>query len=135
MNNYKYYMVFLFSYIASILMFDYLAWKRKHLQPFVDVSGFEISNLDLLALKDTPLPSDLCVLPDTVCKRVSADMFLVSITVWSPVEVIACGWDTINEVWSMLRGTTSRKVLPPFSPTVTYSSTLYNGRHILYVEP
>jgi hypothetical protein len=71
-------------------MFDYLAWKRKHLQQFVDLYGFEISDLDLLALKDTPPRSRSCVLPDTICKRISGDMFLVSITVWSLVEFILC---------------------------------------------
>jgi hypothetical protein len=90
MKNYTYFLIYLFSYFASIFMFDYLAWKRKHLQQFVDLYCFEISNVDLLALKGTPLPSRSCVLPDTVCKCVSADMFLVSITLWSPVEVILC---------------------------------------------
>jgi hypothetical protein len=83
-----YFVVFVFSYFAGIFMFNYLAWKREHLQQFVDLYGFEMSNLDLLALKDTPHPSHSCVLPDTICKRVSADMFLVSIIVWSSMEVI-----------------------------------------------
>jgi hypothetical protein len=82
-------------------MFDYLVWKRKYLQQFVDIYGFEISNLDL-ALKDT-LPSRSCVLPDTVCKRISTDMFLVSITVWSHMDVIWCGQAIIHEVRSVLR--------------------------------
>jgi hypothetical protein len=69
-------------------MFDYLAWNCKHLQQFVDLSSFEISDLDLLALKDTPPPSRSCVLPNTICKYFSGDMFLVSITVWSPVQLI-----------------------------------------------
>jgi hypothetical protein len=84
-------------------MFDYLAWKRKHLQQFVDLYGFEISDLDLLALKDTPPPSRSCVLPDAACKCTSADMFLVSITVWSLVELIG-SWQIIVEgVRIMLR--------------------------------
>jgi hypothetical protein len=107
MKNHTYFVVFIFSYFAGILMFDYLAWKRKNLQQFVDLYSFDISNLDL-ALKDTPLPSRSCVLPDTICKRVSTDMFLVSITVWSPVEVIFCGQLIIDEVRTMLRRTTLR---------------------------
>lgn len=84
-------------------MFAYLAWKRKHLQQFVDLYDFEIGNLDLLALKDAPFPSRLCVLPDTVCRRISADMFLVSITVWSLVELILCGQFILGEVRTVLR--------------------------------
>jgi hypothetical protein len=83
-------------------MFDYLAWKRKRLQQFVDLYGFEISNLDLLALKDTPLPSRSCVLPDVVCKRISADMFLVSITVFSLLEVMLCT-AYVRRIWTRLR--------------------------------
>jgi hypothetical protein len=102
MKNYTYFVTFMFSYFASIFMFDYLAWKRKHLQQFVDLYGFEIIILDLLALKDTPLPSSSCVLPDTVCKCISADMFLVSIIVWSFVEVILSSSELIDGVRSVL---------------------------------
>jgi hypothetical protein len=108
MKNHMYFVIFIFCHFAGILMFDYLAWKRKHLQQFVNQCGFEICNLDLLALKDTSLPSRLCVLPDTVCKSVSTDMFLVSITVWSPLELLWCGDIIIDEVWTMLRRTKLR---------------------------
>lgn len=71
-KNYMYFVIFLFSHLAVISMFNYLAWKHVH------------------ALKDTP-PSPSCVLPDTACKHISADMFLVSITLWSPVAFILWG--------------------------------------------
>jgi len=100
--------MFLFSYFVGIFMFNYLVWKRKHLQQFVALYGFEISNLDLLALKDTSLPSRSCMLPDTICKCVSADMFLVSITAWSLIDAIWCGLQIIREVWTMLREITLR---------------------------
>src|SRR6267154_1007098 len=101
MKNHTYFVVFLLSRLAAILMFDYLVWKRKHLQQFVDLCGFE-SNLDILASKDTPPPSRSCVLPNTVCKRVSTDMFLISITVYSLLEVIYCGLYIIDEVRTTL---------------------------------
>ena len=96
MKNHTYFVIFIFSYFVVVLMFDYLAWKRKHLQQFVDLSGFEISDLDILLLKDTPPPSRSCALPDIICERISGDMFLVSITVWSLVELILC--------WNLMRG-------------------------------
>ena len=107
MKNYTYFVIFIFSYFAGIFMFDYLAWKRKYLQQFVDLCGFEISNLDVLALKDT-LPSRSCMLHDTACKRVATDMFLVSITVWSQMEAMWCGLLITDEVLLMLGRTTLR---------------------------
>jgi len=41
MKNHTYFVIFLFSRLAAILMFDYLVWKRKHFQQLVDLYGFE----------------------------------------------------------------------------------------------
>ena len=99
MKNHTYFVIFLFSRVAVISVFNYLAWKRKHFQQFIDLCGFEISNLDL-ALKDIPLPSRSCALPDTVCKGVSVDGFLVFITLFFSLEVLE--WiHEIRSEWTM----------------------------------
>jgi hypothetical protein len=49
---------------------------------------------DLLTLKNLPIPARSCLLSRSFCKVISADTFLISITVWS----------TLNFVWTV--GTT-----------------------------
>jgi hypothetical protein len=79
-------------------MFNYLVWKRKHPRQFINLFTFEKKLLDLLSLKDTPLPSGSCVLTYTVCKLTSADMFLISVALWSAIELILEGLSLIRIV-------------------------------------
>jgi len=72
-RNYIYFIVLTASLIAGVLIFDYLVWRH------------------LLTLKDLPMPARSCLLSHSFCKVISADMFLISITVWS----------TLNLVWTV----------------------------------
>jgi hypothetical protein len=67
-KNYIYSVVYGLSNLAVVPIFLYLVWTH------------------LLGLKDTPTPSRSCVLPHAVCKLISADIFLVSVAVWSVLQ-------------------------------------------------
>ncbi|KAF8498213.1 ankyrin repeat-containing domain protein [Russula emetica] len=86
-NNYVYFVVFILSLLAGVVMFDYLVWKH------------------LLALKDVPLSSHPCVLPRRVCKFMSGDMFLISVSVWSTLQLV---WGVVQYGLSRLNNAQPR---------------------------
>jgi len=68
-KNHFYFVVFVASMTACILIFDYLVW------------------IHFLNLKYSPVPARFCWLPHSVCGVASADTFLVSIAVWSTLHL------------------------------------------------
>ena len=76
-------MAFILNLVAGILVFDFLVWTRKPRGQSVNFIQTKEISADLLGLKDTPVPSPSCVLPYAACKLMSADMFLISVAVWS----------------------------------------------------
>ena len=91
-------MTFILSVVVGVLIFDYLVWTRKHHRHSVNPFVFNGACADLLALMDTALSSPSCVLPDAVCKVMSADMFIVSIALWSTVQLLWGAMTIINVV-------------------------------------
>ncbi|KAF8460709.1 hypothetical protein DFH94DRAFT_790394 [Russula ochroleuca] len=85
-KNHMSFMAFILSVVIGVLVFDYLVWTRRHRQHLVTSFHVEKTCADLLALKDIPLPSRSCVLPYAVCELMSADMFLISVAVWSTLQ-------------------------------------------------
>jgi hypothetical protein len=81
-------MIFILSLVVGVLVFDYLVWTRKHHRRSINHFAFNCACADLLALMDTALSSPSCVLPDAVCKLMSADMFLFSVALWSTLQLL-----------------------------------------------
>jgi len=75
-RNYIFFIVLMASFIACVIIFDHLVWRY------------------FLTLKNLPIPARSCLLSHSFCEVISADMFLISITVWT----------TLNLVWTV--GTT-----------------------------
>ena len=94
-KNHIYFIIFMMSLTAGVLMFDYLVWIRKHCQrrfiALIHLISW-ILCLDVLALKDAPFPARSCVLPFATCRRMSADAFLCSIAIWSTLQLL---WSAI----------------------------------------
>jgi len=92
--------------VAAVLIFDYLVWIRKHRRHFPILFTLINPDVDLRNLKHSPFSVRSCLLPHTVCKAMSADMFLISIAVWSTLNL---GWMVVAmiyyvvETWKFLR--------------------------------
>jgi hypothetical protein len=82
-KNHLYFMIF-----TCVLVFDYLVWTRKYDRHTINPFAFNCAYADLLALMDTALSSPSCVLPDAVCKVMSADMSLISVALRSTLQAI-----------------------------------------------
>ncbi|KAH9956702.1 ankyrin repeat-containing domain protein [Russula dissimulans] len=70
-KNYKYFIFTMVSIIACVSFFDYLSWTH------------------LLSSKNASSPRFSCLLPHALCRLTSAETFLISIAVWSTLQVLA----------------------------------------------
>jgi len=98
-KNHFYFIVFVASMTACILIFDYFVW------------------IHFLNLKYFPVPARFCWLPHSVCGVASADTFLASIAVWSTLHL---WWSVMLTIfyafgtWNVLR----RKMIDTFQGVV-----------------
>ncbi|KAI0283152.1 hypothetical protein BC826DRAFT_1061541 [Russula brevipes] len=86
-KNHIYFLAFMVSLIAGIVIFDYLVWTYST----VRMNG--------------PLPAPSCVPDYAVCELMSADMFLISIAIWSSLGLLWGMWIMIRyvgAVWKAL---------------------------------
>ncbi|KAH9034541.1 ankyrin repeat-containing domain protein [Lactarius hengduanensis] len=77
-KNHAYFIVFITTFTACVLTFDYLVW------------------IYLVALDEVPPPRSSCVLPHEVCRSVSGDMFLSSVAAWSSLQLMWSGMVAVN---------------------------------------
>lgn len=77
-RNHTYFIVFIATFTACVLTFDYLVW------------------IYLVALNSVPPPRSSCILPHEVCRRVSGDMFLSSVAAWSSLQLMWSGMIAVN---------------------------------------
>ena len=89
-------MLFILSLVVGVLVFDYLVWTRKYHKYSINPFKFNCACADLFALMDTAHSSLSCVLPDAVCKVMSTDMFLISVTLWSTLQLLWGAMTIIN---------------------------------------
>jgi len=69
-KNYKYFILSMVSIIARVSLFDYLVWTH------------------LLSSKDASSPVSRCLLSHVLCGLTPAEVFLISIAVWSTLQVL-----------------------------------------------
>ena len=88
------------SLTAGVLMFDYIVWTRKYHRRPITLSYLilRILCVDLLTLDDTPLSARSChgVLRHEACRLTPADLFLVSISIWSTLQLVWSAMIVVN---------------------------------------
>ena len=101
-ENHIYFVIFITTFTACVLTFDYLAWICEYHRAFDFLS---LTITDLVTLNGAP-PRSSCVLPHEVCRLVSGDMFLSSVAAWSSLQLMWSGIVAVNygdEVWRVCR--------------------------------
>ena len=101
-ENHIYFVIFITTFTACVLTFDYLAWICGYYRPSDFLS---LTITDLVTLNGAPLRSS-CVLPHEVCRLVSGDMFLSSVAAWSSLQLMWNGIVAVNYgdvVWIVCR--------------------------------
>ena len=92
-RNHAYFIIFITTFTACVLAFDYLVWSCEYRRPrFSSLLQF----VDLVALHGGPPPRNSCVMPQEVCRLVSGDMFLSSVAAWSSLQLMWSGMVAVN---------------------------------------
>ncbi|KAH8988351.1 ankyrin repeat-containing domain protein [Lactarius akahatsu] len=102
-KTHAYFIVFITTFTACVLIFDYLVW------------------IYLVASDEVPPPRSSCVLPHKVCRFVSGDMFLSSVAAWSSLQMIWSGVVAVNYGDAAWRAW--RRRVKSFSETAVVFST------------
>ncbi|KAI0252315.1 ankyrin repeat-containing domain protein [Lactifluus subvellereus] len=79
-KNHIYFIISMGSLTAGVLIFDYIVWTH------------------LLTLDDAPLPAHSChgVLPHEACRLTPTDLFLVSVSIWSTLQLVWSAMTVVN---------------------------------------
>ena len=120
MKNHAYFVVFITTFTACVMTFDYLVWICEY-RRLRTISQVILQAVDLLSLNGAPSPRRSCVLPHEVCRLVSGDMFLSSVAAWSSLQLMWSGMVAVN--YGGVAWRACRRRVKGFSETVVAFST------------
>ncbi|EUC55456.1 palmitoyltransferase AKR1 [Rhizoctonia solani AG-3 Rhs1AP] len=96
-NNHRQFIIFVSTLVTGIFWFNYLTWQYLSLDSPTPAPP-------------TSLPSPSCILPTDLCVLTAAHTFIISLSIWSTLQL---SWTTIllaGQLWQITRQMTTLEV-------------------------